>query len=138
MYPSNTTFNIHKLINKIKWHLFYSMCMVYVVCILHTCIHVYFLCPCVNSLFWDEIVKFSLIWYSKVLHSWWLCFCSLAYYLTQKTASYLHTYLRYAGSLVICDGIWLYQMSCEFSILVPWQGKRWHNVIICKRFTFQW
>lgn len=77
-----------------------------VVCILHTCINVYFLCPCVNSLFWYEIVKFSLIWHGKVLHSWWLCFCSLAYHLTQKTAFYLQTYLRYAGSLVNCDGIW--------------------------------
>lgn len=76
------------------------------VCILHTCINVYF-CVLVLTLCFDmKMSNAHFIWHGKVLHSWWLCFCSLAYHLTQKTASYLQTYLGYAGSLVNCDGIW--------------------------------
>lgn len=62
-------------------------------------------------MFWDETVKSSLIWHGKhckVLHSWRLSFCSLAYHLTQKAANLLFIcthYLRYAGSLMIWDGI---------------------------------
>lgn len=83
---------------------------------------VYSLFHCVNSLFWDETVKSSLIWHGKhdkVLHSWRLSFCSLAYHLTQKAANLLFIcthYLRYAGSLMICDGI---SIPNELSVFYP-------------------
>lgn len=74
-------------------------------------LHLYILCFIVLTLCFEMKPSnphlFDMVNMVK-FYSWRLSFCSLAYHLTQKAANLLFIcthYLRYAGSLMIWDGI---------------------------------